>query len=153
MNFIDIILVCFLLIAMIKGYRRGLWMSVISILSLFLGLIIGVALIEYAQQAWGWQKNNIGYFVALFILTYILYILFSTLIGKGIRGLLRKTPLAWVDAWLGAGFSVVLWGVFWGGIAIILGKINAMRYIEKSYIALTLHSTTLSLWAWLAELF
>ena len=151
MSVVDIILLLFLVTAIMRGYKQGLWRGIINILSLGLALVLGIKLVAYIKDIWNWDYQGLGARGALLLIVIICSGLLSAILGRMISFFSILTPLGWVSSILGAVLNVMVWAVFWGGVALIAEHLGAGQIIEDSSIGSVLHQAALEGWDWLEK--
>lgn len=95
MNFLDLLIVIPLIWFGYKGFRNGLVMELVSILSLIAGIYIAIRF-----SAWVGQQLGIkGEYAATisFIITFLAVLIVTYLLGKFIDGLVKKLSLGFLN--------------------------------------------------------
>ncbi len=133
MGFLDIIVCALLVFAFYKGVVNGLFIELASLISLVLGIYFAVKfssfmkeiLMEYVK----WNPNSIQ--IVAFILTFIVVVIATHLLGKFLTGIANFAFLGWLNK-LGGGFFRVLKTVLIVSIVFSLfEKINYNNYLAK----------------------
>ena len=120
MNVIDIIILIPLLFGAYRGYKKGLLMELVSILSLILATVLSFKLLDQGIELLGEYlgKNQSFLPYLAFVLIFVLVLYLVTYIGKATKSFLDVTVIGKLDdvagAILGAlkwafAFSVLLW--------------------------------------------
>ena len=133
MGFLDIIVCALLVFAFYKGVVNGFFIELASLISLVLGIYFAVKfssfmkeiLMEYVK----WNPNSIQ--IVAFILTFIVVVIATHLLGKFLTGIANFAFLGWLNK-LGGGFFRVLKTVLIVSIVFSLfEKINYNNYLAK----------------------
>ena len=133
MSFLDIIVCALLVFAFYKGVVNGLFVELASLISLVLGIYFAVKfssfmkeiLMEYVK----WNPNSIQ--IVAFILTFIVVVIATHLLGKFLTGIANFAFLGWLNK-LGGGFFRVLKTVLIVSIVFsVFEKINYNNYLAK----------------------
>jgi len=108
---IDIILSILLLIGLVSGFRRGLVLEIISLISLLIGIIGAIKLQTYGVDlltpyAEGFEG---AIPVIVFILIFILLVFAIRTVGRVIKSVMDKTIFGALDNYLGAIFGLLKW--------------------------------------------
>lgn len=120
MNWIDLILICMLALFGLRGFVRGLFREVFSLLGLIVGFITAVAFLtpgsEYAAQFWKapslFLKGVV--FVGIFFVVYFAFSLIGWLLHRSERLLFLKTVnrAGGIAVGLGKGAAIMALTIF-----------------------------------------
>jgi len=109
MNYIDIIIGVFLLWGFIRGFSKGLFVSLASLVALTVGIYIAVHFSyitgEYLEQYVDWQDGAMKF--TAFTITFVIVILMVSLSGKLLTKIANFVFLGLVNKILGAIFGVL----------------------------------------------
>jgi len=107
MNYLDIIISIFLLYGLIKGFSNGLIKEITLLVSLFLGVYVGVNFAEYLEPKIAETfsiKEDIGGVLA-FVMLFLVTALAIRLLGKLIDKITKFLALGFISSLLGAIFG------------------------------------------------
>lgn len=109
MNYIDIIILIFLVIAAIKGFSQGFIIGLASLAGLVLGIIFSL---KYAgnlainlQQMFG--SNSQVLFFASYAICFLVIVLFVHFVGKSLEKVIEIAALGFVNRLAGVGFGII----------------------------------------------
>lgn len=109
MNYIDIILAILLLWGLIRGYSKGLFVSLASLVALIAGIYIAVHFSDiaggYLSQYVDWQDGAMK--LAAFAITFITIVILVSLAGKLLTKIADFAHLGILNKLLGAAFSAL----------------------------------------------
>ena len=133
MSFLDIIVCALLVFAFYKGVVNGLFVELASLISLVLGIYFAVKFSSFVKELLmgfvKWNPNSIQ--IVAFILTFIVVVIATHLLGKFLTGIANFAFLGWLNK-LGGGFFRALKTVLIISIVFsVFEKINYNNYIAK----------------------
>ena len=133
MFFLDIIVCALLVFAFYKGVVNGLFVELASLISLVLGIYFAVKFSSFVKELLmgfvKWNPNSIQ--IVAFILTFIVVVIATHLLGKFLTGIANFAFLGWLNK-LGGGFFRVLKTVLIVSIVFsVFEKINYNNYLAK----------------------
>lgn len=109
MNFIDIILGIFLLLGLVRGFMKGFFVELASLVALIAGIFGAIHFSYYASsfiaEHVDWEENYIN--LAAFAVTFIIIIVIISLAGKLLTKLANVIALGILNKLLGGAFGVV----------------------------------------------
>ncbi|HRN71504.1 MAG TPA: CvpA family protein [Ginsengibacter sp.] len=107
---LDIIILIAIALAGYKGFKRGLVVSALSFIAIFIGLLVAFKIsstvVKYVENE---KEPATWYHIAIFFLILIGVILLIQLIARAVRGTLRLVQLGLLDSIGGAIFHVVVY--------------------------------------------
>lgn len=107
MSIIDVIIGALTLYGIIKGFFKGLFVEVTSLLALIVGVYGGTRFSSYAAEIlsnnFSWNKNTIK--IAAFAVTFVFIVLAISLAGKALTKLADFAALGVINKLLGAIFG------------------------------------------------
>ncbi|UXP33699.1 CvpA family protein [Reichenbachiella agarivorans] len=114
LNVIDIVILVFLVVGAIMGFRKGLLMEIISISAFFIAIILGIRLIDWGVMV---LSDFIDGYEGLlpvisFAVIFIIIIIALHLLGKVLKKLLDLTLLGSLDDIAGSLLGIVKWALF-----------------------------------------
>lgn len=134
MNFFDIVLGSLILIGLIRGFMKGFFIEIASLVALIAGIygaihfsyIIG----NYLHQKMSWQEHYIN--LAAFAITFILVIVIVSLLGKSLTKIANFAMLGIVNKLAGAVFGGLKIAVILGVILVFFNKTNnTFSFLKK----------------------
>ncbi len=141
MNWIDLILICLLALFGLRGFFRGLFREIFSLLGLIAGFAAAVALLApgaaYAAEFWKapplFLKGAV--FVAIFFVVYFVFSLIGWLLHRSERLLFLKTVnrAGGIAVGLGKGAALIALAVFFLSEAAWLPK-RSQENFHGSYL-------------------
>ena len=121
MNWLDIVIIIAMLLAVFGGLKNGLVKGVVTLA----GLIIGIVLAGRYYQTlgallpanWGGAADIVGFVIVLAVVMLV-----AAVIAFLLRGVLKAIMLGWLDRLGGAVFGLLMAAFSWGALLAILGK-------------------------------
>jgi len=121
MNWLDIVIVVALVVAVFGGLKNGLIKGVLTLAGLIIGIVLAgryyEALGAVLPAGWGAAANIVG-----FVIILALVMLVAMIAAFILRGVLKAIMLGWLDRLGGAVFGVLLAVFFWGGLLAVLSQ-------------------------------
>lgn len=109
MNYIDIIILVFCLIAAIKGYSKGLVVGLASLAGLVLGILFSLRFADdvaiFLEQISGSQSKIL--LLAAYLLCFALIVVIVNMIGKSVEKVVEIAALGMVNKIAGAGLGII----------------------------------------------
>lgn len=126
MNIIDIILTALLIFAFAKGFMKGFFVEVASLLALILGIygaihfsyLVADILNDYVS----WQENYIS--LTSFAITFIIIVILITMSGKALTKIADFAALGLINKVLGGVFSLLKSLIILSVLLLFFHKIN-----------------------------
>ena len=136
MNWIDIIIAIPIVLALIRGGRKGFVMEATSLVALFLGLYAGLNGSGYAAERLHKELKVSAEFldITAFIVTFIAVVIIVHLIGKTVEKLVDMTALSGMDRVAGVVFAAARAILYWGVILILVRSTVGTDWIPKDQI-------------------
>lgn len=109
MKIVDIILALLLIFGAWRGFRKGLFLEIITFLAFIVAIVSAFKLLntgmEYLQNEWGWQTMLLPFiaFIAIFVLVFFAI----HLLGKVLKKIVDYTLLGSIDNLVGAGIGIL----------------------------------------------
>lgn len=126
MNYIDIILVIFLLLAAFNGFRRGLISEVASLAALILGVWGAIEFsyitTEFLTEDLRWDAANIN--IISFVVTFIVIVILVHLVAGSLTKLVEAAMLGWANRITGMVFGVVKTAFILSILLLVFNKID-----------------------------
>ena len=119
MSILDIILIVGLALGAYTGYKKGLWVSLVSILAFILAIILGFFLLQKGVDLLSKYITGLSgilpYLSFLMIFTLVAFLV--NLLGKFVKRTIDFTLLGSIDSVAGAVVGVLKWSI---GISFLL---------------------------------
>ena len=126
MNALDVVLLAFLVLGLVRGFWRGLFVEIASLLALVAGVYGAFHFSDFASkyltERVDWNQNTIN--IVAFIGTLILIVLAIALAGKALTKIADFAALGLVNKALGALFGGMKIAVILSAILIIFEKLD-----------------------------
>src|SRR5690554_2041409 len=131
MNYIDIILVLFLLFAAINGFRKGLILEVASLAALILG-VWGAIEFSYITTGFltermGVESNHLN--LISFIVTFVIIVILVHLVGSSLSKLIEVAMLGWLNRITGLVFGFLKTAFILSILLLVFNKIDTEVHI------------------------
>ena len=127
MTVLDIALITLLILGMVRGFIRGLFVEVASLISLIAGVYgafhFSNFAAEFLKEKVDWSENNIN--IIAFVTTFIIIVLLISLAGKALTKIADFAMLGLINKLAGALFGGLKVGLILSVILIVLDKMNA----------------------------
>lgn len=126
MNYIDIILVIFLVLAAVNGFRKGLILEVASLAALILGVWGAIEFSdvtsEFLTENLGWEFNHMN--LISFVITFVIIVILVHLVASSLSKLVEVAMLGWANRITGMVFGVVKTAFILSILLLIFNKID-----------------------------
>lgn len=127
MNYFDIIVGGLLLLALLKGLKKGLVIELASLAALILGVLGAIKFSDITEQYLSQHINSTHIGLIAFFVTFILIVIGVHLIAKMLDKLVSAVALGLINRILGAAFSVLKYAFI---ISVLLSVLNSF---DKSF--------------------
>lgn len=118
MNWLDIVIILLLLVAVWQGWRQGVVTQILGLAALALGIFLGC---KYGGAIGEWfGLEDVMARVVGFVVVLVAVIVAVVLIGRTTRGLFHIVGLGVFDNLLGAAFSAFKMALFVGLVMLLL---------------------------------
>ncbi|MDG3583171.1 MULTISPECIES: CvpA family protein [Galbibacter] len=137
MNYIDIVLGGLILFGLVRGFMKGLFIEVASLVALILGIYGAINFSyfigDYLQDKVTWDQKYIS--LTAFALTFIGIIIIVSLLGKLLTKIANLVALGILNRILGALFGGLKIAVILGAVLIFIHKSNqTVQFIDQETI-------------------
>ena len=138
MNYIDIFFAILLAYGLYKGFTKGLFVEIASLISLLAGLY-GAIHFSYFIANWlktkvSWQPNIIQ--VTAFVATFLLILFGISLIGKLVTKMVEVAQLGFLNKIAGGLFGIAKVGLILSVFISVFTKINdSVTFISKETLS------------------
>ncbi|MBV1888208.1 MAG: CvpA family protein [Urechidicola sp.] len=126
MNTFDIVIAALLLFGFIRGFSKGLFMELASLIALIAGIY---GAIHFSYLAEGLLVNNVSWdeeyiAIAAFAITFIIIVLAIALVGRLFTKIADFAALGILNKILGGAFGALKYGLILSIIFIVFDKLN-----------------------------
>ncbi|WP_046743306.1 CvpA family protein [Kordia zhangzhouensis] len=138
MNFIDIILGGMILLGIVRGLMKGLFVEVASLVALIAGLYGAIHFSYFAgdylsEQFHSWDEKYIN--LTAFAITFIVILVLITLAGKLLTKIADFASLGILNKLLGGAFGGLKMAVIAGAILVFFDRTNnTMEFVKQETI-------------------
>ena len=126
MNALDVVLLAFLACGLIRGFWRGLFVEIASLVALVAGVYGAFHFSDFAAKflevKFEWNQNTIN--IVAFVATLLIIVIVIALAGKALTKIADFAALGLVNKSLGALFGGLKIAVILSAILIIFDKMN-----------------------------
>ena len=135
MNIIDIVLAGLLVLGLVIGYRRGLFVELTSLVGLVLGVYGAIHfsyfLSDFLESKVSWEASMIQ--VIAFAGTFIIIVLALVFLGKALTTIAETIMLGFFNKILGALFGALKYALIVSVVLIIFSEFNkTFKFMDKS---------------------
>ncbi len=137
MGVLDIVLGGLILFGLVRGFMKGLFVEVASLLALIAGVFGAIHFSNYAadylQSNTDWNEKTIT--ITAFAITFVIIVLAITLAGKALTKLADFAALGILNKLLGGIFGALKIGLILSIILIVFDRMNkTLPFVERSTI-------------------
>ncbi len=137
MNIVDIIIVVILLLGLVNGFRRGLFIEITSLLGLILGVYGAIHFSYYLanilQSRVDWDTSLIQ--IVAFSGTFLVIMVALVLLGKLLTKIAETIMLGFFNKLLGALFGILKIGLILSVVLIIFEQFNkTLKFMDHSKV-------------------
>ena len=134
MSIIDIVLGALLLFGLIRGFMKGLFVEVASLVALVVGVYGAIHFsnfaAEFLQAKVDWNEKTIN--IVAFAITFVIIVLTISLAGKALTKLADFAALGIFNKLLGGVFGAFKIGLIFSVLLIVFDKMNnTLPFMEK----------------------
>jgi len=135
MNIIDMVLAGLLVLGLVIGYRRGLFVELTSLVGLVLGVYGAIHfsyfLSDFLESKVSWEASMIQ--VIAFAGTFIIIVLALVFLGKALTTIAETIMLGFFNKILGALFGALKYALIVSVVLIIFSEFNkTFKFMDKS---------------------
>jgi len=128
MNVLDIILGALLLFGLVRGFMKGLFVEVASLVALIAGVYGAIHFssftADFLQSRTEWNEKTIN--LAAFAITFVVIIIAISLAGKALTKLADFAALGILNKLLGGVFGALKIGLILSVLLIVFSKMNSV---------------------------
>jgi membrane protein required for colicin V production len=137
MNTIDIILAALLLFGLVRGFMKGFFVEVTSLVALAIGLYGAIHfsyfIADYLKDHVSWTEKYIQ--IIAFACTFVIILVLISFTGKFLTKIADKASLGFLNKFFGAVFGLLKIGLIVSVAVIVFDKLNkAMPFVQEETI-------------------
>ncbi|HHC79138.1 MAG TPA: CvpA family protein [Flavobacteriia bacterium] len=137
MNTIDIILAALLLFGLVRGFMKGFFVEVTSLVALAIGLYGAIHfsyfMANYLKGHVSWTEKYIQ--IIAFAGTFVIILVLISFTGKFLTKIADKASLGFLNKFFGAVFGLLKIGLIVSVAVIVFDKLNkAMPFVQEETI-------------------
>ncbi|WP_034042618.1 CvpA family protein [Wocania ichthyoenteri] len=137
MNVIDIVLAALILFGLIRGFMKGLFVEVASLIALIAGVYGAIHFSNFAadflQSKVDWNEKTIN--ITAFAVTFVIIVLAIALAGKALTKLADFAALGIINKFLGGVFGALKIALILSVVLNIFDKMNStITFVDKKDI-------------------
>ena len=146
MNYLDIFIVCVLVFGFSRGFIKGLIMELSSLLAIVLGaygslkfsdLTLNWVSLNFSSQIENIDDNYLK--IASFAFTFLIIIVFVSVIGKGLTRVVKMVSLGLINKTLGGLFGAIKYVLILSFFFVFFENLNSTLFlIDESFFESTL---------------
>lgn len=138
MNTIDIIIGIILIFGTVKGYMKGLFVEVTTLVGLVLGIYGAIYfshfLGDYLKDSVSWDESMIQ--VVSFGGTFLIILIAMILLGKSMTKIAESVALGFLNKLVGAIFGFLKYALILSIVLLVYHEINtSLRFMEKEKVS------------------
>lgn len=135
MGVLDIILAALLLFGLVRGFMKGLFVEVASLVALIAGVYGAIHFSNFAadflQSKFDWSEKTIN--ITAFAITFVIIILAISLAGKALTKIADFAALGILNKLLGGIFGALKIGLILSVLLIVFDKMNkTIPFVDKA---------------------
>ena len=135
MGVFDIILAALLLFGLVRGFMKGLFVEIASLVALIAGVYGAIHFSNYAaeflQNRFEWNEKTIN--ITAFAITFVVIILVISLAGKALTKIADFAALGILNKLLGGIFGALKIGLILSVLLIVFDKMNrTIPFVDKT---------------------
>ena len=135
MGVLDIILAALLLFGLVRGFMKGLFVEVASLVALVAGVYGAIHFsnfaAEFLQSRFDWSEKTIN--ITAFAITFVIIILAISLAGKALTKIADFAALGILNKLLGGVFGALKIGLILSVLLIVFDKMNrTIPFVDKA---------------------
>ncbi len=133
MNILDIILGALILLGLVRGLSKGLFVEVASLVALIAGIFGAIHFSDFAsnflESRFDWNERTIN--IIAFVITFVIIVLAISLAGKALTKLADFAALGILNKLLGGVFGALKIGLILSVVLMIFNTMNkTLPFIE-----------------------
>ena len=108
MNWVDVVIIIYLVVSVISGLMQGLIRTVLSIIGLIVGIILAAHFYKQLGNILTFISNRDVANIVAFIIILLVIMVIAALIAHFLRSLIKAIMLGWIDRLGGAVLGLIL---------------------------------------------
>jgi membrane protein required for colicin V production len=132
MNWIDIVIIIYLIISVISGAAQGLIRSVLSLLGIIVGVVLAANFYKQLAGVFSFINNDTIANVIAFLIILGVVMVIAGIIGAALKSVIKAVKLGWVDGLGGAFFGLVMGAISAGALLAVIVKLTGTQLITDS---------------------
>jgi membrane protein required for colicin V production len=136
LNWVDIVIIVYLIISVVGGALQGLIRSVLSVVGLIVGIVLAA---NYYQQlggsVFGFISNTNAANIIAFVVIVAVVVIIAAVVGTILRSVIKAIKLGWVDGLGGAVFGLIMGFISAGAFLAIIVKLTNTDLITGSFMS------------------
>lgn len=126
MSVLDIVLVAFIVLGLVRGLLKGFFVEVASVVALIAGVYGAIHFSNYAAtfigETFQWDEKTVN--IVAFAVTFVIIVLVIAIAGKALTKLADFAALGIVNKLLGAIFGALKWAII---LSVVLNVFDSMN--------------------------
>ncbi|MDD5289136.1 MAG: CvpA family protein [Dehalococcoidales bacterium] len=135
MNWLDVVIIIYLLISVVLGLTQGLIRSLLSIIGLIVGIVLAANFYKQLAEVLTFISNPDIAGIAAFVIILLVVMGIAALIAVVLRSIIKAIMLGWVDRLGGAVFGLVLGALSVSALLAVIVKFTNTSLITGSALA------------------
>jgi len=135
MNWVDIVIIIYLILSVISGLAQGLIRSVLSIIGLIVGIILASHFYKQLGDILSFISNKNAADIVAFVIILLVVMGIAALIALILRSIIKGIMLGWIDRLGGAVFGLILGALSVSAFLAIIVKYTSSSLITNSLLA------------------
>jgi len=138
MNYLDIALSVILLFGLIRGFLKGFFVEVTSLVALAAGIYVAINFSffigNFLADRVNWGERYVQ--IAAFVITFVVVVLFISLLGKILTTIAESASLGIVNKIFGAVFGFLKFGLILSIVLIVFATItNTVHFVKQENLS------------------
>jgi len=134
MSVIDIVLGVLLILGLVRGFMKGLFVEIASLLALIVGIYGAIHFsnfaAEYLVEKVDWEEQYIN--LAAFAITFVVIVIAISLAGKALTKLASFAMLGWVNKLAGAVFGLLKTALILSVILTVIDRVHINFFMDEA---------------------
>jgi membrane protein required for colicin V production len=135
MNWIDIIIVVYLVISVVGGAFQGLIRSVFSVMGIIIGVVLASNFYQQLGGVLGFIPNTTVANVVAFVIIVGVVMVIAAIVGSALRSVVKAVHLGWADGMGGAVFGLAMGAISAAALLAVIVKLTGSELITHSALS------------------
>ena len=135
MNWVDIVIIIYLVLSVITGFTQGLIRTLLSIIGLIVGILLASHFYKQLGNVLTFISNKDWANIVAFIIILVVVMGIAALVAILLRSLIKAIMLGWVDRLGGAVVGLILGALSVSAFLAIIVKYTNTSVITESKLA------------------